>query len=98
LSWDLGPGPCVLVYGVEKSAPPDYPNQTGATLVLYTDDLAQTMDRWTQRGVEWVPIAWSNEADGAGNCPYGRFIAFRDPFGNVHELLEPKAAPGSPAG
>lgn len=87
---NLGPGPTVLVYPVEKSAPPEYPDQTGTTLVFYTEDLDRTMTEWTERGVEWIPIAWSKEPNGAANCPYGRFIAFRDPFGNVHELLQPK--------
>lgn len=87
---DLGGRPPVLVYAVERAVDSDYPNQTGVTLVLHTDDLDGTLARWRERGVEVVPIAWSEDASGIATCPYGRFIAFRDPFGNVHELLEPR--------
>lgn len=86
---DLGEGPSVLVYLVERAVATDYPNQTGVTLVLYTDDIDGTSARWRERGVDLIPIAWSEDESGIAPCPYGRFLAFRDPFGNVHELLEP---------
>jgi tetratricopeptide (TPR) repeat protein/catechol 2,3-dioxygenase-like lactoylglutathione lyase family enzyme len=88
---DLASGPPVLVYAVERSVPVDHGRQTGVTLVLHTDDLEGTVALWRERGVAFVPIAWSEDASGIAPCPYGRFIAFRDPFGNVHELLEPAA-------
>ena len=86
---DLGAGPTVLVYQVARSVPVDYGEQTGVTLVLYTDDLDGTVARWRERGVEFIPIEWSEDESGIAGCPYGRFIAFRDPFGNVLELLQP---------
>jgi catechol 2,3-dioxygenase-like lactoylglutathione lyase family enzyme len=86
---ELGPGPVVLVYRVSKSAPPGYPEQTGVTVAFRTADIVATVTAWRARGVEFVPIAWSPDRSGIANCPYGRFIAFRDPFGNVHELIEP---------
>lgn len=88
----LGNGPAVLVYAVERAVPTDYPNQTGVTLVLYVEDLAATVTQWRERGVEFIPIAWSEDESGIAGCPYGRFIAFRDPFGNVIEVLEPHPA------
>jgi len=88
---DLGPGPTVLVYQVARSAPVEYGEQTGLTLVVHTEDLDGTVADWRARGVELVPIAWSEDDSGIAGCPYGRFIAFRDPFGNVHELLQPHA-------
>ena len=88
----LGEGPAVLVYAVEHAVPTDYPNQTGVTLVLYVDDIDATVARWRERGVEFIPIAWSDDESGIAGCPYGRFIAFRDPFGNVLEVLEPHGA------
>ncbi len=85
----LGEGPSVLVYQVERSAPVEYGKQTGVTLVLYTDDLETTVATWRERGVEMIPIEWSEEESGIAPCPYGRFIAFRDPFGNALEVLQP---------
>ncbi len=79
----------MLVYGVERSVPVDYGKQTGVTLVLYTDDIEATVGGWRAAGVEFIPIEWSEDETGIAGCPFGRFIAFRDPFGNVHELLEP---------
>ena len=91
----LGAGPAVLVYAVSRAVAPDYPNQTGVTLVLHTERLGETVARLRARGVEFVPISWSPDDSGIAPCPYGRFIAFRDPSGNIHELLEPKdAGPG----
>ena len=88
---DLGAGPSVLVYQVARSVPVAYGEQTGVTLVLYTDDLEDTVARWRANGVEFIPIEWSEEESGIAACPYGRFIAFRDPFGNTLEVLEPHA-------
>lgn len=86
---ELGDGPPVLVYQVERRADVDYGNQTGVTLVIQTDDVEGTAARWREGGVDLIPIPWSEDESGIAPCPYGRFIAFRDPFGNVHELLEP---------
>ncbi|MDB5032831.1 MAG: Glyoxalase/bleomycin resistance protein/dioxygenase [Chlorobi bacterium] len=82
-------GPALLLYPVKNAAPVDYPNQTGTTIVLYVDDIEKTVAEWRGRGVEFIPIAWSTDASGIADCPFGRFIAFRDPFGNVHEILQP---------
>ena len=86
---DLGDGPPVLVYQVPKAAAIEYGEQTGVTLVLFTDDIEQTVADWRERGVDLIRIPWSEEESGIAACPYGRFIAFRDPFGNALELLEP---------
>ena len=83
-------GPTILVYLVEKSVPSDYPHQTGALLVFYTDDIERTVRDWKAKGVTFINIAWSRDESGIADTPFGRFIAFRDPFGNVHELLEPR--------
>ncbi|MEO5928318.1 MAG: VOC family protein [Candidatus Kapaibacterium sp.] len=82
-------GPALLLYPVKNIAPVDYPNQTGTTIVFYVDDIEETVARWRDKGVEFIPIAWSRDASGIADCPFGRFIAFRDPFGNVHEILQP---------
>lgn len=81
--------PQILLYPVSEMVPVDYPNQTGTTIVFYVDDLDRTIEEWRTRGVEFIPIAWSTDESGIGNSPFGRFIAFRDPFGNIHEILQP---------
>lgn len=86
-------GPTVLVYQASRRVDHDYPAQTGTTLVFYTDDIDATVERWRAGGVEFVPIAWSEDASGIAYSPYGRFVAFRDPSGNVHELLQPAVQP-----
>lgn len=88
---ELGDGPPVLVYQVPRSIPVEYGEQTGVTLVLETDDIERTVATWRERGVEMIPIPWSKDESGIAPCPYGRFIAFRDPFGNALEVLEPSA-------
>jgi predicted enzyme related to lactoylglutathione lyase len=82
--------PKVLVYLVDQPVVSEYENQ-GTTIVFYTDDLDGTMMRWKEKGVEFLRIPWSEEESGAAGCPFGRFIAFKDPFGNVFELLQPHA-------
>jgi len=87
---DLGPGPAVLVYPVERAVRRAYPQDTGVTLVFHTDDIRTTVARWRDAGVEFIPIAWARTPEGIAPTPFGPFIAFRDPFDNVHELLEPR--------
>jgi catechol 2,3-dioxygenase-like lactoylglutathione lyase family enzyme len=81
--------PTVLIYPAKRFVPSDYPNQTGVVLVFYTDDIKRTMREWADKGVFFVKIAWSKDESGIAESPFGPFIAFRDPFGNVHELLQP---------
>lgn len=81
--------PTVLVYPVPRRVDRRYPEETGVTLVLHTDDIRATVAAWRARGVPFLRIAWSREESGIADTPFGPFIAFRDPFGNVHELLQP---------
>jgi catechol 2,3-dioxygenase-like lactoylglutathione lyase family enzyme len=86
---DLGNGgPTVLVYPVREIASRNYPYDAGVTLVLFTDDIRTTVREWTTKNVQFIPITWARDASGIADSPFGPFIAFRDPFGNVHELLE----------
>lgn len=83
-------GPVVMVYRVERVVPFDYPKQTGTVLVFSTDDIQRTVRDWKAKGVSFIRIAWSKDESGIAETPLGPFIAFRDPFGNVHELLQPR--------
>lgn len=85
---DLGGGPTVLVYPVRRVAMRDYPNDTGITLVFATENIRSTVGQWKESGVSFIPIAWSRDASGIADSPFGPFIAFEDPFGNVHELIQ----------
>ncbi len=82
----------VLVYLVSRLRQRDYPAETGVTLVFHTPDISRTMQEWQAAGVTFIPIAWSTTSTGVAETPFGPFIAFRDPFGNVHELLQPTSA------
>jgi predicted enzyme related to lactoylglutathione lyase len=84
-------GPTVLVYPARNVAKPDYPSGAGVTLVLFTDDIHATVAEWKAKGVPFIRIAWAKDESGIADTPFGPFIAFRDPFGNVHELLQPRA-------
>jgi len=88
---DNGCGGTILLYplNITKYIPFDYPDQTGVVLVIYVDDIDETYRDWRAKGVEFIKIDWSEEESGIANCPFGRFIAVRDPFGNVFEILEP---------
>ena len=88
---DIGP-PAVLIYPVSRIVSHPYPDSTGVTVVFHTNDIRTTVETWRSKGVEFIPIAWALDASGIAPTPLGPFIAFRDPFLNVHELLEPIVA------
>src|ERR1700722_2127456 len=85
-------GPTILVYPVTHRGMREYPNETGVVLAFYTDDIRSTVDAWKAKGVSFIPIAWAKDETGIADSPFGPFIAFRDPFGNVHELSQPRAS------
>lgn len=54
---------------------------SGIVLALKTDDIEQTLEQLKASNVDFlvgVPT----------DCPPGKFISFRDPFGNVIEYLQ----------
>ena len=64
-------------------------NQTGGRvfLFLYTDDFERDFREYCARGVPFV----REPAD----QPYGRVAVFRDPFGNLWDLIQPRAEPAA---
>lgn len=58
-----------------------YPDQAQSILDFETGDLAAAISRLKKAGAELLHKE-------PAPCPVGRFVAFRDPFGNVHEMLE----------
>ncbi len=49
-----------------------------------TDDLESSLKDLKSKGVELIH-------ETPQDCPVGVYAAFRDPFGNVHELIEFRA-------
>ena len=71
----------LLLHTAEKPAQIDYPNVAQTLICIQTDDLASSMNDLKSKGVEFIH-------DTPQKFPAGVFVAFRDPFGNVHELVE----------
>ncbi|MGC9779170.1 MAG: VOC family protein [Candidatus Heimdallarchaeota archaeon] len=71
----------LLLYKVEKSVKIDYPNVNQSVIIFKTDDLKKTMKTMKDNGVELI-------YPDAIEFPAGLFNAFKDPFGNVHELVQ----------
>ncbi len=73
----------LLLYQVEKSRKIDYPNEVQSIIIFKTENLNQTMDEFISKGVEFVYPE-------AVEFPAGLFNAFKDPFGNYHEIVQLK--------
>lgn len=63
-------------------------NQTGGRVFLFlcTNDIDRDEQRYRERGVVFVRER--------SQQPYGQVAVFRDPFGNLWDLIQPKAPPG----
>jgi len=77
----------LLLHRAERPARIDYPDVAQTLVCLQTDDIAAHMKSLKHRGVELLH-------DVPQLFPAGVFAAFRDPFGNVHELVELRSQPG----
>ena len=71
----------LLLYKVQKATEIDYPNQAQSLIIFRTFDLEQMVKELTEKGVEFL---YSEVKE----FPAGIFIAFKDPFGNVHEIVQ----------
>jgi catechol 2,3-dioxygenase-like lactoylglutathione lyase family enzyme len=71
----------LLLYKVEKNAKIDYPNVSQSVIIFQTKDLKKTMKVMKEKGVELVYPE-------AVKFPAGLFNAFKDPFGNFHEIVQ----------
>ena len=61
----------------------NYPNEVQSIIIFKTKNLKQTMDELTSKGVKFVYPE-------AIEFPAGLFNAFKDPFGNYHEIVQLK--------
>ncbi|MFX1517058.1 MAG: VOC family protein [Promethearchaeota archaeon] len=71
----------LLLYKVQKQTVIDYPNQAQSLIIFKTDDLKQVVKELTEKGVEFIYPE-------VKEFPAGIFTAFKDPFGNVHEIVQ----------
>ncbi|MGA9532594.1 MAG: VOC family protein [Anaerolineales bacterium] len=75
------PGPSLVLYQVETPAAIDYPRQAQSLFMFEVEDLDSTIRTLAEAGVELLH-------DEPQTIAPGRYVAIRDPFGNVHELIE----------
>ncbi len=73
----------LLLYQVEKTTKINYPNEAQSVIIFKADDLKQATKELSGRGVEFVYPE-------AIEFPAGIFNAFKDPYGNVHEIVQLK--------
>jgi len=80
-----GSGWTLMVFHCEKrGSAGDYANEPRSVLVFEVDSIERAVEELTGKGVEFLhPEPGENE--------FGRYAAFTDPFGNVHEVFEPAA-------
>ncbi|MDX5476126.1 MAG: VOC family protein [Bacillaceae bacterium] len=58
-----------------------YSNTSGVVLGLKTDDIEHTVKMLKEHNVDFI-------LEEPAECPPGKYISFRDPFGNVLEFLQ----------
>jgi catechol 2,3-dioxygenase-like lactoylglutathione lyase family enzyme len=72
----------LTVFACERPTQPDnYSQQAGSSIAFAVQSLDAVVARLTEKGVRFLH-ATPNEG------PLGRYVAFVDPFGTVHELVE----------
>jgi catechol 2,3-dioxygenase-like lactoylglutathione lyase family enzyme len=74
----------LILFLVPKPVTFDYPRVAQRLLNFETRNLAASMNELRSRGVQFIHSH-------PQPCPVGAYVAFRDPFGNVHELLEARS-------
>jgi catechol 2,3-dioxygenase-like lactoylglutathione lyase family enzyme len=77
----INEGNRLLLNIAEKTAKIDYPKDVQTLICFQTNDILATIDHLQNMGVDLIH-------QNPQKFPGGLFAAFRDPFGNVHELVE----------
>ncbi len=80
LIFDLSGLDFVLMSGARAVRPPEYGTRAMTVLCLETSDIQQTVKQLQQKGVYFLT--------GIKHVPQGWFAAFKDPDGNVIELVQ----------
>jgi len=71
----------LLLHIADRKAKIDYPHVSQTLICLGTGDIRRTIAELKSKGVKVLH-------DEPKKFPAGLFCAFKDPFGNVHELVE----------
>jgi catechol 2,3-dioxygenase-like lactoylglutathione lyase family enzyme len=71
----------IVLHQVAGSAPIDYGNTNHTVLAFQTDDIGQTYADLKKKGVDFIHPA-------PQPFPVGQMAAFRDPSGNILELIQ----------
>lgn len=71
----------LLLYKVDKTTEIDYPNEAQSVIIFKTNDLNKIMKDYRKKGVKFIYPE-------AIEFPAGIFNAFKDPYGNVHEIVQ----------
>lgn len=74
----------LILHRADKPTQIDYPDVAQTLICIQTDDIIATMNDLRSKDVELIH-------ETPQDFPAGLFVAFRDPFGNVHELVEFRA-------
>jgi len=78
--------PLVLHETAERVAHAPAPSQAQVNLLLAVEEVSRAVRELESRGVEFLE-------DEPRRTPVGILAAFRDPFGNVHQLIERSESP-----
>lgn len=71
----------IVLRRVERSAPRDYASEAQAVITFQTDDIGTSFQVLEAKGVEFIH-------DAPQPFPRGQYAAFRDPSGNILELMQ----------
>jgi catechol 2,3-dioxygenase-like lactoylglutathione lyase family enzyme len=104
VEFESSAGPAILLHRVKEKVhaqtrrpivADEYPSQSGLRLIFAVDDIDKQAAELVRKNVELIRIPWAPATSkfGIAESPYGRFIQFKDPFGNVHELIEEAELP-----
>ncbi|MEK6256008.1 MAG: VOC family protein [Chloroflexota bacterium] len=63
----------------------DYPDTSGTRLIFEVDDIHAAHQDYLAKGIEII--------DGPRDFPPGEYMAFKDPFSNVHGLTQLREEP-----
>ena len=82
ICFSVGNHEIVMFQGEGRAIKSKHASDANSTLIFYTNNLDKKITKFKSNGVEFVhetPI----------NKDWGRYAAFKDPSGIVHEIFEP---------
>ena len=74
-------GPDLILFKSREPVEINFPDTSQSHLIFQVDDIEAIFKDWSAKGVKF----YHSEPE---DTPPGRYMAFQDPFGNVHGLME----------